>query len=523
MYFIHKYSGWLVFLIGLVICTSFIGLYPIYILDEARNSEAAREMLISGDFIVPYFNGELRTDKPPLHYYFMALGYQLFGINAFGARFFSGVFGALTLLITFRSVRNNIGSKEAYITTLILLSSLLFIFEFHLAVPDPYLIFFISASLFSFYEFYTSGKRIWLFWAYAGIGLGMLTKGPIALVLPGLSLTVFLLIKKEFHLKRIFAFKPILGVFFSLVIALPWYYLVHEATTGEWTKGFFLDHNVNRFNSGKEGHGGIFLLTPIFVFLGLLPFSTTILQGFKNGWAGRKHNDLILFALIISTVTVVFFSIASTKLPNYPMPCYPFVAILLGSYLSRVYCEKSKKRGLTVSLWVLLAITLLLPIGGYIALSLENQFKDLKWVALWLTVLPVSAIMGLYFYRNEQCKRSFLSISTGWMVTGLLFFGIIWPALNTKNPVEVASKVIAAEDDIIVYQRFDSAFPINFNRTFPVVESIAELKEYLEEHPNAYILTNTRDKESLKTLEQFELLVVQKALFENHTTRVYKK
>ncbi len=522
MYLIYKYSSWLVFLIGLIICTSFIGLYPIYILDEARNSEAAREMLISGDFIVPYFNGELRTDKPSLHYYFMALGYQLFGINAFGARFFSGVFGALTILITYRSVRKNLGSEEANITTVILLSSLLFIFEFHLAVPDPYLIFFIAASLFSFYEFHIGRKRIWLFWAYASIGLGLLTKGPIALVLPGLSLTFFLLIKKEFHLKGIFSFKPILGVLFSLVIAMPWYYLVHEATAGEWTNGFFLDHNVNRFNSGKEGHGGIFLLTPIFVFLGLLPFSTTILQGFKNGWTGRKHNDLILFAFVISTVTVVFFSVASTKLPNYPMPCYPFVAILLGTYLSGVYSGNSKKRGLTVSLWVLLAIALLLPIGGYIMLSLEDRFKEFKWIALLLTVLPVSTAMGFYFYRTGQLKRSFFSISAGWIATGLLFFGVIWPTINTKNPVTIASKVIASEDDVIVYQRFDSAFPINFNRTFPVVESIAELKEYLVEHPNAYILTNTRDKESLKKLQQFELLLEQKALFENHTTRVYK-
>ncbi len=523
MVFVNKYGGWVVFCIALFACTFGIGLYPIYILDESRNAEAAREMWVSGNYVVPFFNGELRTDKPPLHYYFMVLGYQIFGVNALGARFFSGLFGAFTILVTYGSIKKNLGSKEANITTLILLSSLLFIFEFHLAVPDPYLIFFIAASLFSFYEFHTSRKRIWLFWAYASIGLGLLTKGPVALVIPGLSLTFFLLFKKEFHLKGIFSFKPVLGVLFSLAIAVPWYYLVHKATNGEWTNGFFLDHNINRFNSGKEGHGGIFLLTPIFVFLGLLPFSTTILQGFKNGWTGRKHNDLILFAFIISTITVVFFSVASTKLPNYPMPCYPFVAILLGSYLSGVYGENSKKRGLTVSLWVLLVIALLLPIGGYIALSLENRFKDLKWLTLLLTLLPISAIMGLYFFRNGQFKRSFLSISTGWILTGLLFFGVIWPAINTRNPVAIASKVIASEDDIIVYQRFDSAFPINFKRTFPVVESIAELKEYLVEHPNVYILTNTRDKKSLKTLEQFELLLEQKALFENHTTRIYQK
>ena len=75
MKFFERYGNWMVFLMALLICTSFIGLYLIYILDEARNSEAAREMFVSGDYLVPYFNGELRTDKPPLHYYFMILGY----------------------------------------------------------------------------------------------------------------------------------------------------------------------------------------------------------------------------------------------------------------------------------------------------------------------------------------------------------------------------------------------------------------------------------------------------------------
>ena len=73
----------------------------IYILDEAKNAECAREMLVSGDYIVPYFNGQLRTDKPPLHYFFMVISYKLFGVSAFSARFFSAVFGALTILISF--------------------------------------------------------------------------------------------------------------------------------------------------------------------------------------------------------------------------------------------------------------------------------------------------------------------------------------------------------------------------------------------------------------------------------------
>ena len=65
----------------------------VYVLDEAKNSACAMEMYDRNDWIVPTFNDELRTDKPPLHYYFMRTGYALFGVSPFSARFFSVLAG----------------------------------------------------------------------------------------------------------------------------------------------------------------------------------------------------------------------------------------------------------------------------------------------------------------------------------------------------------------------------------------------------------------------------------------------
>lgn len=108
----------LVFVISLFFCLLGSGNYPIYILDEAKNAEAAREMLVNSEFIVPTFNNVLRTDKPSLHYYFMQLGYCIFGVNAFGARFFSGIFGALTLLVMFFFVKKYEKNSTAWVTIL---------------------------------------------------------------------------------------------------------------------------------------------------------------------------------------------------------------------------------------------------------------------------------------------------------------------------------------------------------------------------------------------------------------------
>ncbi|MDO8992485.1 MAG: hypothetical protein Q7U83_05440, partial [Daejeonella sp.] len=71
-------KGILLFIVSLMLLLQNLDKPMIYILDEAKNAECAREMLVSGDYIMPYFNGQLRTDKPPLHYFFMALAYKIF-------------------------------------------------------------------------------------------------------------------------------------------------------------------------------------------------------------------------------------------------------------------------------------------------------------------------------------------------------------------------------------------------------------------------------------------------------------
>ena len=88
----------LIILAAGLMCFTFLNSYPVSILDESKNVEAAREMIESGDYWIPKFNGELRTDKPPLHYYFMVIGMKLFGVNEFGVRFFSALMGFTLIL-----------------------------------------------------------------------------------------------------------------------------------------------------------------------------------------------------------------------------------------------------------------------------------------------------------------------------------------------------------------------------------------------------------------------------------------
>ena len=156
-----------------------------------------------GDWIVPTFNGKLRTDKPPLHYFFMRLAYQVFGDGAYGARFFSSIFGVLTVLLTFFFACKFLNERAGFFSAAVLLCSLGFIFQFHLAVPDPYLIFFIGAAICSYFAFEQTNEKKYLYLAYTAVGFGALTKGPIAIVLPGMAIFFYMIYKRKLNLKGI--------------------------------------------------------------------------------------------------------------------------------------------------------------------------------------------------------------------------------------------------------------------------------------------------------------------------------
>jgi len=157
----------------------------IYILDEAKNAGCAAEMMQRGDWIIPMFNNEFH-DKPAVQYYFMMAAYSVFGVNAFSARFFSVMFGVLTVMSVFWFTRRILNERVAFYASLLLISSLQMAYQFRMAVPDPYLLFFLTSGFFSFYVGYIENRSGFLYAFYASIGMGFVAKGPIAFALPGL-------------------------------------------------------------------------------------------------------------------------------------------------------------------------------------------------------------------------------------------------------------------------------------------------------------------------------------------------
>ena len=465
------------------------------------------------DWIVPTFNGGLRTLKPPLHYYFMFGGFKLFGISEWGARFFSAIFGLLTILTTYYFVKKFTSPLQAFITSLVLLVSSHFLFEFRMSVPDPYLIFLNSLSIFAAYNYFHKKQFSWLLLCAVSMGLGTLAKGPVAIALPGLAIFIWLIWEKK--IKEIFSWKIIVAGILMIGVALPWYLLVDIATEGAWTKGFFLQHNFGRFSETMEGHGGPFIIVPLIILLGMLPAAVFIGESFR-GFKNMMKDSFLKMAFCVVIVFTVFYSISSTKLPNYAMPCYPFVAILLGNYIFKAWTQNKSR---IYPFFILLLITIALPIAGYWGIRKEVNTSGLENLAWILCILTVSSIIATYFVFKHDFKKAAITIFTFYSIFHILLFNWLYPAIYKENPMSKTISEVRKYQHVISYQIFHPSYTYYLDERVPVFKNLDSMNNYLQTN-KAAIISRKEFAGELQSIGLKELYSIHD-LFEGNTTVIY--
>jgi hypothetical protein len=513
------YSLILIVAIACLVLFNKLGEIEIYALDEVKNATCAIEMMQANNFVIPTFNGKLRGDKPPLHYFFMIGAYKIFGVNEFAARFFSVIMGLLTLLITYYHSNKWLGSHAAVFTSVVLLASLFFCFEFHLAVPDPYLIFFMTVGFFSFYQHLKVPHLFTLSVFYIALGLAALAKGPVAIALPGLSILIFLFITKNFKWSVIVQFKPWIGLLIILAVTLPWYLSVHIQTHGEWTELFFFKHNLNRFANEMEGHGGLFLITFGYVLAGMLPFSLFLVQAFWH-IIKDQSNHFLLFAAIVSVTIIVFFSISSTKLPNYTMPAYPFLAVLLGNYFSNFY---NTSKSWSASIWIFMLLCIAFPFIVFWGLKVEKSLASYQYLAFYFSYMPLVGILVVILYYKKQFHAVFATIAAGFVLLNLLFFGILLPTLDDENPVKKSASILKNEMQVVACGLFNPAYVFYLQRKIPVYANASELQK-IPGREDVFIILREHNLEkfNVNDLENIQILFKGKDLFEKPVSTIVK-
>ncbi|MBJ43073.1 MAG: hypothetical protein CMJ80_07300 [Planctomycetaceae bacterium] len=432
--------------------------------DEPRNARCAAEMLERGDWVVPTFNDELRTHKPILTYWLMMISYRLFGESEFAARFWSAVMASGTVLLTYRFARQFFDIKTANWAAIILASNLMFNIAAHAATPDASLIFFSMAAITAFAVGFDtpSPHTRWMYFllSYVSMGMAVLSKGPVGIVLPltvcsaaswwlltpnsetqhtNRSLTWLTSRLRLHHLFRTYrALQLPWGLLVVGVVALPWYSLVGIQTDGVWLKEFFFEHNVGRAMRPMEGHSGPTLFYyPLAILVGFFPWSVFALPVvlWTYTQCREKPPAGMIWLLAWTTVYVVTFSIASTKLPSYVAPIYPVLAILCGNLLTNWETAAVPRRAWT---WRAAGCLTLVGAGMVVTLpvTIHHWMPGDEWLGSIGLIPLVGGAMAFRSFQNYRCEQGFRRIAYTSVGLILSLFAIVAPRVSQHQHID---------------------------------------------------------------------------------------
>lgn len=491
--------GWdlamLVLVAGSVFFTN-LGGAKLWDRDEPRNAGCAIEMLQRGDWVTPMFNDELRGQKPVLTYWLMMSAISVFGNNEFAVRFSSALLGVGTVVLTYLWVRHLLFPLIACWTGLILSTTLMFTLASRAATPDAPLIFCSSLAIAAYVllTFQPSKSVDWKgvfsesrsarlrrpgVWfpsgfgamlVYAAMALGVLAKGPVAVVLPTIVIGLFILVESSFDshvvvhgqrsgwrwwtsrvasvmnpqrfLKAVRQMQPWWMVAMVVCISLPWFVWVGLRTDGEFLRQFFFREHFERATTAMEGHRGGWWFYPLTILTGVFPWSIAFVPALliwrrlaKNSASAGQSNtteaDVVTASIqmtgrwtsawTLATVwvglQVTIFSLASTKLPSYVTPCYPAVALLLALVPTQ----------LSLSDWSLRPIWLRAGFATWIASGIAVSsvltyvlVTKMHWSIGWLpglgATLLVGGVVAWYCFEQRQWRRvTQVMFATSWL------------------------------------------------------------------------------------------------------------
>jgi len=308
-------------------------------LDEGLYATAARQMVESGDWLVPRVGTGVFFDKPPLTYWLQALCMKIFGFTPLAARLPSALAATLTAWLLWQWAKRRELHRVGWLALVIYPLCPLTMGLARQAIMDSLLTLWFTLAVFGWMEGYT-GDRRWYLLTAAGAGLATMTKGFIGLLLPGAAMVLWILLRRDWaELKRI-PWLPALGLY--LLIVLPWHVAVWQATGQQFVEEYIVRHHVNRFLGKEFGHVAPFWFYIPVLLAGMYPWSAFVpIIGWQamSGWRCEREKLCCAWAMwaFWALVVIVFFSLSKSKLPGYVLPAVPALCLLVAVRLQSLW------------------------------------------------------------------------------------------------------------------------------------------------------------------------------------------
>ncbi|MFA5112775.1 MAG: glycosyltransferase family 39 protein [Candidatus Margulisiibacteriota bacterium] len=462
-----------------------LGAFSLYDAAETTYGEFTKNILQMNDWLTLHYNGQVIFDKPPLYYWLAALLSRLVGFNEWAMRFWAALAGVLTVLATYAFGQRFYNERAGFLSGVVVMTAFQFLVQSRIAELDVVLTLFLFSALFLFLAGYQTNDRRYYVLMYFPLALGVLIKGLLAVALPGCAIFLFLLFKKE--LVKIKGLAIIPGILIVAVIGLPWYiaeYLIHGQVFLNFALGFLF---LSRFQGVVAGHTGPWYYYFPALLIGFAPWSHLLPLGLWQTWQAKK-NDPELLALCFIIPALIVFSVAKTKIPNYVLPLYPFLALMVGAAWDKLLREPgTERRGFLIAN-LFLAVVVALIFAGVMMVG-NNQYPaqyatlvpPLQALAAAL-LLGSAAAITLFFLKAY--RLAFAAIPAMVFVIALVLTLWALPAVEPlKGEKELGQKVTAVirpAERIAAYSVGNRPGIVFYNsRTVVMLSTEAEARGFL--------------------------------------------
>ena len=427
----------------------FIALLPAIILrdytpnNELRYLSIVDEAIRNGSFFTFTNQGEIYADKPPLHFWLMMTGKLLLGEHRMWYYALLSVIPALVVLIILskwiREEEENVlsgdtGTAERYrehqmTTPLMLMTTGLFVGVTLVVRMDMLMNMFIILSLYTFYKMFQGKGRKrdeWLFPLY--VFLALFSKGPLGMIIPFVSTTLFLLYRKRLpDFKKYWGWKSLLIILSGCIV---WFSGVYIEGGNDYLNNLLVHQTVDR-GINSFHHKEPFYYYAISIWYSLAPWSLLAIGLFIAGIIKKRINSTLeqFFAIIILS-TLVLLSLISSKLDIYSLPAIPFMISLSVVLLGKFNLQNG---------WIKLAVAfpaiiliLSLPATIYLSGTEELQYLANPFVYAGVGVLTLTGLLMIYFlYLKKQTYGAINTLAFGFLAA-IFLLGLSIPQLNSR-------------------------------------------------------------------------------------------